>query len=108
MGAVDDDLGTPEAIALVFDLVGDANAALDRDDTESAAALARTAARLLDVLGIARVAHEGDAAIDALVAERLAARAAKDFAPADRIRDELRAQGIEIEDTATGAIWRRL
>ena len=48
-----------------------------------------------------------DARIDALVAERAAARAAKDFATSDRIRDELAAEGIEVVDTATGATWRR-
>lgn len=106
--AMDDDLGTPEAIAVVFELVGEGNAGLDRGDTDSAARQGRTAARLLDVLGIARATHEGDASIDALVARRQAARAAKDFATADRIRDDLRVQGIEIEDTADGAIWRRV
>jgi cysteinyl-tRNA synthetase len=48
-----------------------------------------------------------DAAIDALIAERQAARAAKDFATADRIRDELLSAGIELEDTPAGPRWRR-
>ena len=48
-----------------------------------------------------------DERIDALVAERQAARAAKDFAASDRIRDELAAEGIEIVDTPTGPTWRR-
>jgi len=48
-----------------------------------------------------------DARIDALVAERAAARAARDFATSDRIRDELAAEGIEVVDTATGSSWRR-
>jgi cysteinyl-tRNA synthetase len=48
-----------------------------------------------------------DPRIDALVAERQAARAAKDFATSDRIRDELTAEGIELVDTPTGTTWRR-
>jgi len=50
---------------------------------------------------------EADDEIDALVAARNAARAAKDFAEADRIRDELAARGITIEDTPTGTVWHR-
>ena len=50
---------------------------------------------------------EADPRIDALLAERQAARAAKDFATADRIRDELASEGIEIVDTPEGPRWRR-
>ena len=52
-------------------------------------------------------AGDDDAEIDALVAARAAARAAKDFAEADRVRDELAARGITLEDTADGTIWHR-
>jgi cysteinyl-tRNA synthetase len=51
--------------------------------------------------------QETDAEIDAKVAAREAARARKDFAEADRIRDELAAQGVVIEDTPNGPVWRR-
>ena len=54
------------------------------------------------------ITGEGDSAIDALVLERALAKKAKNFAEADRIRDELKAQGIEIVDTKDGASWRRV
>ena len=54
------------------------------------------------------VTGEGDPAIDALVMQRYEAKKAKNFAEADRIRDELKAQGIEIIDTKGGASWRRV
>ena len=54
------------------------------------------------------VTGEGDAAIDALVLQRLEAKKARDFATADRIRDELKAQGVEVTDIKGGAIWKRV
>ncbi len=54
------------------------------------------------------VTGEGDPAIDALVLQRAQAKKAKNFAEADRIRDELKAQGIEVVDTKDGAVWRRV
>jgi cysteinyl-tRNA synthetase len=61
-------------------------------------------------LGEARpaAARESDPRVDALVAEREAARRARDFAAADRIRAELAAEGIEVEDAKEGPRWRRL
>ena len=54
------------------------------------------------------ITGEGDPAIDALVLQRAEAKKAKNFAEADRIRDELKAQGIEVTDTKDGAVWRRV
>ena len=54
------------------------------------------------------ITGEGDPDIDALVLRRAEAKKAKDFAEADRIRDELKAQGIEVTDTKDGASWKRL
>ena len=54
------------------------------------------------------ITGEGDPAIDALVLQRAEAKKAKNFAEADRIRDELKAQGIEVTDTKDGASWKRI
>ena len=107
--SMEDDLGTPKAMATVFDLVGKANAALDSGD-DTAAALAATAVELAGVLGLEFEAGEAEAdpEIDELVARRTEARANKDFAEADAIRDQLQAMGIEVEDTAAGPVWRRI
>lgn len=108
--AMDDDMGTPEAVATIFETVRKANAALD-DDDPTAASLVATVFDLAGALGI-RIGEEassadGDAEIDALVAARTAAREAKDFTEADRLRDELTARDIVVEDTPTGPVWHR-
>ena len=124
--AMDDDLGTPEAMATVFETIRRANAALDRGDDADAAALTGTVVELAGVLGLpvgaddqaARPASEPDTAeaaadasadseIEALVAVRQKARAARNFAEADRLRDELSARGVVVEDTPSGPVWHR-
>jgi cysteinyl-tRNA synthetase len=106
--SMDDDFGTPGATAVVFDAVGSANQAIDAGDAARAASLFATVTELAGVLGLTIAAGTGDdAGIDALVAERDAARAARDFATADRIRDELSGLGITLEDGAAGTIWHR-
>ncbi len=113
--AMDDDFGTPGAVDGAFTLVRRANAALDEGDIETAGRLGRSAMATLAVLGIeigeaepaAAAGGLSDEEVDALVAQRSEARATKDFAAADRIRDELAAGGIVIEDTAGGAVWHR-
>ncbi len=105
--AMDEDFGTPEAVAVLFDLAGEVNR------TQSA----RTAG-LLKALGGCLGLLQGDpgaflrqgvrldgAAIEAHIAARAAAKAAKNFAEADRIRGELLAQGIVLKDSAAGTTW---
>ena len=114
--AMDDDLGAPQAMAVIFDAVRDANRALDAEDDAVAAALSAAALELAGVLGLVlgeSAAPGGggdsddDAEIDALVDRRLDAKAKKNFGEADRIRDELTARGVVLEDTPRGTAWRR-
>ena len=106
--AMDNDFDTPAAFAVVFDAVRRANVALDGGDVTTAAPLVAAVREALAALGLPLEAGvEVDADIDALVAARNDARAAKDFAEADRIRDELAAQGVTIEDTPGGTVWHR-
>lgn len=109
--AMDSDFGTPGAVAAIFEAVRAANVALDAEDGATAAARVAAVDELLGALGFAgdhrTVVGAEDAAIDARVAERDAARAARDFAAADRIRDELAAEGVVIEDSASGTTWHR-
>lgn len=108
--AMDHDFGTPDAMATVFDLVRRANTAIDAEAPD-APALALTAIELANALGLAvgesAEAGEDDAEIDALVAQRTEAKAAKDFATADQIRSDLAERGITVEDTADGSHWYR-
>ena len=105
--ALADDLNTPQALAAV----SDAAKADDLTPAERWAVLSDADRALGFGLAdaVAPVADEtgSDPRIDALVAEREAARASRDFATADRVRDELAAEGIEIVDTPTGPTWRR-
>jgi cysteinyl-tRNA synthetase len=108
--AMDDDFDTPAALAFVFELVRDANIALDAGRNDDAARLAATVRELWSALGLTWFDddEELDDEIRALVARRDEAREHKDWAEADRLRDELRARGIVLEDTTGGTVWRRL
>ena len=108
--AMDDDLGTPQGVAVMFDTLHRANAALDRG-AEEALSLTATAISLAGALGLSVDEGDGgtdaDSAVEELVARRQAAREAKDWAAADALRDELSALGVVVEDTPAGPIWRR-
>jgi cysteinyl-tRNA synthetase len=107
---MDDDFGTPGAVAVIFDAVRWANAAIDKGETGEAAMLLGTVRELAGVLGLDLddgSGDEGDAEIDARVKQRDDARERGDYAEADRIRAELAGRGITLEDTPSGTIWRR-
>jgi cysteinyl-tRNA synthetase len=105
--ALDDDFGTPEGLAALFDLVRVVNAATDAGDA-SPADVAQARAILIDCLwvlgldGLGATADGPPAEAVALMQERESARAAKDFARADAIRDELKALGWVVQDLADG------
>lgn len=109
--AMDDDLNTADGVAAIFDLVKDINISiLDKEVSKN---VCQTAAKvfdeLCDVLGILynRKSNDVDADIEALIKERQTARANKDWATADRIRDELKAKGIILKDTPQGVTWTK-
>ncbi|WP_062387711.1 cysteine--tRNA ligase [Demequina iriomotensis] len=118
--AMDDDLGVPRALAVIHETVRAGNAALTAGDDAAVAAALLAARSMLDVLGLDPGAPEwagekagaSDAAMGALdflvkadIEARAAARAAKDWATADAIRDRLAGAGIVISDGADGARW---
>ncbi len=108
--AMDDDLGTPAAIAIIFDAIREANRSLDADDHPTAARLAAAVVELSSVLGLRLISANGsdvDTDIESLIADRSRAKENKDYPEADRIRDELSNRGIVLEDSPTGTTWRR-
>jgi cysteinyl-tRNA synthetase len=108
-GHMDDDLDTPGALAGVFDLVTAAHSSADAGDTERGQLLAHTAAVLAAALGLS-LRGEAETVDDqsaALVSARDEARAARDFARADALREELTAMGWTVEDTPSGTAIRR-
>ena len=109
-GALDDDLNVSAALAVLFDLVRDLNRRIDSRSLSTAdAATALDAFRSLDeVLGVLPDADdELDDATRGLLDERATARANRDWAASDRLRDELAERGIAVEDTRDGQRWRR-
>ena len=115
---MDDDLNVPRALAALWTLVREGNTRLDRElaiGPGDRTALLGALAEMDSVLGVVELAAAsresagaGKARIQRLVEERDRARAARDFALADRIRDELAAEGIRLDDTPAGTHWTRV
>ncbi len=122
--SLEDDLNTAQALAAVFDLIREANTTMDRGEFRQGdvapveqtlqrfdaifSVLTDDDAERLRALGMGADTAPSDAEIEALVAQRQAARKARDFAASDRIRQELAERGILLEDTRDGGIrWKR-
>jgi cysteinyl-tRNA synthetase len=115
--AMDDDLGVPQALAILHERVRDGNTALEVSDREAALAAFADVAVMAGLLGIdpldpqwtaadaSAEASALDALIQTMITQRADARAAKDWAAADRIRDAIAAAGVALEDTADGTHW---
>ncbi len=115
---MDDDFNTPKAVAILFELANLVNK-LRSTDLQSAAQLAATLKYLGAILGLLQEDpatylqsggagdEQDNAEIEALIAQRIQAKKDKNWAEADRIRDELKAQGIVLEDKGMETIWRR-
>lgn len=115
--ALDDDLGVPQALAVLHETVRDGNSALDAGDRDAALRAFADVAVMAGVLGIdpldphwrstdaSAEASALDALVKTMIAQRADARAAKDWAAADRIRDAIAAAGIALEDGPDGTHW---
>ena len=117
--AMNDDFNTPEALAALFDIARDINRARLDDNQQEASNLAALLLKLANQLGLLEGEIEswftgGDSqdglsneAIETLIQQRADAKANKDWGTADKIRDELQAQGIVLEDKGAETLWRR-
>ena len=113
--ALEDDLNTPKAMAEFFGLARELNKATEAGERQRLAAVMFATGNLLGLLqqdpeawfAVAADSALSAEAINEMIEKRNAARAAKDFATADALRDELAAAGIQIEDGAGGTTWRK-
>ena len=120
IAAMDDDLGTSAAVGAIHDVVREGNKLIGDGDSPALRGNAASVLKMLDVLGLdpqapafasagsdqdARLTEAVDVLVRGLLDQRAQARAEKNFAAADAIRDQIKAAGIEIDDTPTGPRW---
>jgi cysteinyl-tRNA synthetase len=119
VAAMDDDLGTPAAVAVLYDTVREGNRLLADGPSGALITAVRQVVEMLGVLGLdpcdpgwptaggsdSRLTEAVDVLVQGLLGQRADARAAKDWARADQIRDQIKAAGIEVEDTPAGPVW---
>ena len=108
---MDDDFNTADAISVLFDLIRDTNSNIGINSSKELCEKALELIRELGLpLGILQKTTKGDleAEIEALIAERQQARKDRNFALADKIRDDLKAKGIELLDTPQGVRWKKV
>ncbi|WP_087065105.1 cysteine--tRNA ligase [Intestinibacillus massiliensis] len=112
--AMDDDLNTADALSAVFELTREVNGYMAAHQDATAAFLTAAHALFMELTGVLGIAQRREEAadpdaekIEALIAQRAAAKKNKDFAEADRIRDELAGMGVTIKDTRQGTQWSR-
>jgi cysteinyl-tRNA synthetase len=117
MAALDDDLGTPAAVAVAHDVVRSGNAALSAGDRDAVVPALASLRGMLAVLGLDPFSPQWtdtggtglrpvvDALVGVALEQRANARARRDFAAADTIRDSLTAAGVTVEDTPAGPRW---
>ena len=107
--ALDDDLNTPEALAAAFDMLRDANAGFDRGEGTAAERLGIAAFfdEVRYVFGITRPRVDLTREIEEMIRRREEARKSRDFAAADRIRQDLLDRGVLLEDTPQGVRWKK-
>ncbi|MBR3843939.1 MAG: cysteine--tRNA ligase [Clostridia bacterium] len=110
IAAMDDDLNTADGISALFELARDINIAMTKSPSKELCEIALSRFNeLANVLGLLyeKKVDSLDSEVEDLIAARTAARKNKDFAEADRIRDQLKAMGIVLEDTAQGVKWHK-
>ena len=114
VAAMDDDLGVPQALAVLHETVRRGNTAIDDGDVAAVAEALGAVSAMVRVLGLEGVLDDGadagehgalDALVQTMISQRAQARADKDWAAADRIRDAIAAAGITLEDTPDGTHW---
>lgn len=112
--AMDDDMNTADALSAIFELVREINSYMSKHDNATKAFLTKAHGLFMELTGVLNIVqkHDDEAdpeaeKIEALIAERTAAKKAKDFVRADQIRDELAQMGITIKDTRQGVQWSR-